>query len=151
MLTFPTHFLVGGALSYLFGFSILWGAIGGLFPDLDYFTPWHRGPYHSFAAAIVTAVLIYVFTRSRKKSFGVAIGFAAHSAADWFNQLGVMFFWPVSAATFAIDTIAWDDPVANSLLSLVSLSAILLLMKRRKKLTWREMFNRFSRKLGARG
>lgn len=138
MFSFPTHLLVGAALSYLFGFSMLFGALGGLAPDIDYFTPWHRGPFHSIAVAAASAAVIYAATRSVKKSAGFGIGFAAHSVADWANYIGVMIAWPFSSEFLRLDIATWDDPLANAGLSLISVLVIVAVRKRRGKMTWRQ-------------
>ena len=143
MFSFPTHLLVGAALSYLLGFSMLFGAIGGMLTDLDYFTPWHRGPYHSLAIALVAAAIVHALTRSRKKSIGLGIGFAAHTIADWINYLGVMIFWPFSTTYYHLDLVTWDDPYANIGLSLASILTIIIVKKRREGLGWAETVKSF--------
>lgn len=143
MFSFPTHFLVGAALSYLFGFSMLFGALGGMLPDLDYFTPWHRGPFHSLLMAAVAAGVVYALTRSRKKSVGLGIGFAAHTLADLMNYIGVMALWPASTAMLSLDIATWDDPVANLGLSAVSILLMVVVRKRREKLGWKETVKSF--------
>ncbi len=145
MFTFPTHFLVGAAMAYLFGFSMLFGALGGMLPDLDYFTPWHRGAFHSFVFAPITAAVVYALTRSRLKSMGAGIGFAAHSLADWMNYWGTMILWPFSTTMFSLDIATWDDPVANGVLSIASVLLIILLKKYREKKPWLETIKKFWR------
>ena len=137
MFSFPAHLLVGAAIAYLFGFSMLWGALGGMAPDLDYFTPWHRGPFHSFIFAAITGFFVYVLTRSEKKSLGFTAGFIAHVLADWFNYEGVMLLWPFTGI-FGLNCVGWDDPVANTVLVILSVFLIIFLKKRRENKGWLE-------------
>jgi membrane-bound metal-dependent hydrolase YbcI (DUF457 family) len=143
MLSFPTHFLIGAALSYLFGFSLLFGALGGMAPDLDYFTPWHRGPFHGLLVAPLAAAVIYLLTRSKKKSLGFGIGFAIHPIADWVDYIGVMIAWPFSDSMLSLDIATWNDPVTNGGFSLISILLIIVLKKHREKLTWMETVKSF--------
>jgi membrane-bound metal-dependent hydrolase YbcI (DUF457 family) len=146
MLTFPTHFLIGAALSYLFGFSMLWGALGGMAPDLDGFTPWHRGPFHSIVFALVMVAAVYALTRSRRKSVGAGIGFAAHVLTDWLDYGTLMLAWPVLPGAYSLDTVIWYDPVTNAVLSAASILTILLLKKHREKKPWGETIKNLLRK-----
>jgi len=133
MFSFPTHFFAGAAASSLLGFAAVWGALGGMLPDLDFFTPWHRGPFHSLVFAAVVAVAAFALTRSRNKSLALGVGFAAHSVADWMNFGGVMILWPFSSEYLSLNLFEWYDPVANSALSIASIFILLLLKKYREK------------------
>ncbi len=146
MFCFPTHFLVGAALSYLFGFSLLFGALGGLAPDLDWFTPWHRGPFHSLLFALVMAAAVYAVTRSRRKSAGAGIGFGAHVLTDLLDNGTAMLAWPFSTAAYSMDILVWYDPVANAVLSAASILTIVLLKKHREKKPWGETLKNLLRK-----
>ncbi|MBN2331101.1 MAG: metal-dependent hydrolase [Candidatus Aenigmarchaeota archaeon] len=147
MLTFPTHFLVGAALSYLFGFSLLWGALGGMAPDLDLFTPWHRGPFHSIFMFPLMMGFAYLVTRSRKKSIGAGIGFAAHVLTDWLDRDTLLLAWPLSSSATGLGLTEWDDPFVNVSLCLLSVVAIIAVKKRREKRPWKDVIMDFVPKI----
>lgn len=143
MFTFPTHFLIGAALSYIFGFSMLWGALGGMAPDLDYFTPWHRGPFHSIFISIIIMGFVYLFTRSRKKTIGSGIGFAAHVLTDWLDRDMLLLVWPLSSSPTGLGMTEWNDPFVNAFFSLASVATILIVRKLREKKPWKAVINDF--------
>lgn len=133
MFSFPTHIIIGAALSYVFGFSLLWGAIGGLLPDLDYFTPWHRGPFHSIVFASFVSVAALLITRNKKKAVSVFIGFCAHPIVDMLDTEGVMILWPFTRSFLSVNLFSWDNLFVNSGFTLLSLLTIILIKKKREK------------------
>ncbi len=147
MLSFPTHFLIGAALSYLFGFSMLWGALGGMAPDLDFFTPWHRGPFHSIFIFPLMMGFAYLVTRSRKKTIGAGIGFAAHVITDWIDHDMLLLIWPLSSSATGLGLTEWNNPFVNTFLSLASIATILLVKKHREKKPWKAFIKYFCPKL----
>ena len=147
MFSFPTHFFVGAAASSLLGFAAMWGALGGMLPDLDFFTPWHRGPFHSLVFAVVVAVAAFALTRSRNKSLGLGVGFAAHSVADLMNFGGVMILWPFSSDYLSLNLFEWYDPVSNLTLSVLSILIIILVKQHREKKTLKGILHELGEKI----
>lgn len=143
MFSFPTHFLIGAALSYLFGFSMLWGAIGGMAPDLDFFTPWHRGPFHSIFMFPLMMGFAYMVTRSRKKAVGAGIGFAAHLLTDWIDFDMLLLVWPLSSSATGLGLTEWNNPFVNLAFCLASIGTILIVKKHRDKKPWKAVLKDF--------
>ncbi len=143
MFSFPTPFLIGGALSYLLGFSMLWGALGGMAPDLDYFTPWHRGPFHSIFISLLIMGCAYAVTRSRKKTVGAGIGFAAHVLTDWLDRDMLLLIWPLSSYATGLGMTEWNDPFVNASFSIASVATILIVKKYREKKPWKAVIKDF--------
>lgn len=130
-----THFALGTVVGELFHgkkagkSALVWGAIAGLFPDIDMFVyPWfepsramliHRGFSHSFLWIIlITPVLGWLASVSTKKycnitpkqwSLMIITNMALHIVLDLFTNFGTSIFLPFSSARYAVSTIAIVD------------------------------------------
>jgi inner membrane protein len=123
---------VGG--ERLGGQAALWGAVGGLIPDLDIVLTaigpkgeflYHRGPTHAlWFGPLVGAALGWLLWRSRGAAPGmlgtwVALMIAAlltHPLLDVFTTYGTQLLTPFSRRRFATDAVAIIDPAYTILL-----------------------------------
>lgn len=104
----------------------LWGALGGMAPDLDYiirsstdplFTiEYHRHFTHSLffipIGALVVSLFLRLFKIPLKKSYPYTLlGYATHGLLDAFTNYGTHLFWPFSNRREAWNCVAVVDPL----------------------------------------
>lgn len=112
----------------------LYGAIGGMAPDLDIFirSPtdpligwrFHRHFTHSVAFIPIGGVLASLPWTLRKKfaeqrqliAWGTTIGYATHALLDAFTSYGTLLWWPFSQTRVAWSWVAIVDPIYSGLL-----------------------------------
>ena len=127
--------------------AILWGAVCGLFPDLDVLVPlgdavrdftYHRGASHSlFVLAFLTPVFVWLIlkihpqTRNHLKKWGllVYLAFATHVILDCCTVYGTQIFWPLPTPPVMWSTIFIIDPLYSIPLFVGVLAALILSRK----------------------
>ena len=130
--------------------AMLWGAVGGLFPDLDVLVPlgdavknftYHRGPSHSlFVLAALTPLFVTLIlrlhpgtARHRVKWHAlVYAAFATHVLLDCFTVYGTQIFWPLPTPPVMWSTIFIIDP-AYSVPLIAGVLAALVLSRTRSR------------------
>ena len=88
-------------------------AIAGAIADVDLFLPVpHRGPLHSFTAAVVAGLVGLLVARigrvrvdPSRFALAVAVAYASHVLLDWMGAdtstpRGLMVFWPLTSDYF---------------------------------------------------
>ncbi|HLA79602.1 MAG TPA: metal-dependent hydrolase [Vicinamibacteria bacterium] len=120
--------------------AVLWGAVGGLIPDLDMAVipllgplaefRYHRSATHSLAfGPLVGVVLGYLAYRLAGRRHGTAgagavsawiglyvVSLVTHPLLDLFTTYGTQLLWPLSHRRFALDAVAILDPFYSILL-----------------------------------
>lgn len=112
----------------------LYGAVGGIAPDLDIFIrsptdplvgwQFHRHFTHSLAFIPVGGVLASLPWILRKRFadqrrdiiLGTTAGYATHALLDAFTSYGTMLLWPLSSMRVAWSWVAIVDPIYSLLL-----------------------------------
>jgi inner membrane protein len=104
----------------------LWGALGGMAPDLDilikskadplFAIEYHRHFTHSFIfipiGALVVSLFLRLFKVPIKKSYPYTIlGYATHGMLDAFTNYGTHLWWPFSEKREAWNCVAVVDPL----------------------------------------
>lgn len=124
--------LCGGTLGKR---ALLWGAVGGVLPDLDMVAVvtgpmgeflHHRGPTHSLLLGLGGGLAIgYALGRRRAAAepgtlaawMGLlAASILSHPLLDLFTTYGIRLLWPFSNRRFALDAVPIVDPVYTLLL-----------------------------------
>jgi inner membrane protein len=121
--------------------ALVWGAVGGLLPDLDMAVipvlgplaefRYHRSLTHSlFFAPVVGPALGYVlWRRARRRNdeprgtlrdwiLLMIVALVTHPLLDWFTTYGTQLLWPFSRHRFALDGVAIIDPLYSVPLAL---------------------------------
>ena len=124
--------------------AMLWGAICGLFPDLDLLVPladavkeftYHRGPSHSlFVLAALTPLFVWLVLKLhrhtlqyRRKWYAlIFMAFATHVLLDCFTVYGTQIFWPLRTPPVMWSTIFIIDPAYSLPLFVGVLAALIL-------------------------
>jgi inner membrane protein len=126
----------------------MWGAVCGLFPDLDVLFPfadavrrftYHRGPSHSlFVLTALTPLFVWLILRShphtaahRKRWYAlVYLAFVTHVLLDCLTVYGTQIFWPMATAPVMWSTIFIIDPLYSTPLFFGVLAALIVSRKR---------------------
>ena len=123
----------------------LWGALGGMAPDIDYFIrssndplltiEYHRQVTHSLFfipfGALIVSILLKIFKIPIKKSyFYVLLGYATHGLLDSCTNYGTQLWWPFSDKREAWNLLAVIDP----LVTLPLIVLVILFFKKKKYL-----------------
>ncbi len=108
--------------------AILWGALGGLLPDLDVASAvhplgemlYHRGPTHSlwFGLVVGPALGWWLWRRKGRRRPGalpawiavMAAALLTHPLLDLFTSYGTQLLAPFTRTRFALDAVAIVDP-----------------------------------------
>jgi inner membrane protein len=124
--------------------AMLWGAICGLFPDLDILVPlgdavkkftYHRGPSHSlFVLAVLTPLFVWLIVKLHRHTVQyrhrwyalVYLAFATHVLLDCFTVYGTQIFWPLRTPPVMWSTIFIIDPAYTLPLLIGVLAALIL-------------------------
>ncbi|RZF20909.1 metal-dependent hydrolase [Halobacteriovorax vibrionivorans] len=119
----------------------LWGALGGLAPDLDvlirsasdplFHVQFHRHFTHSIffipIGALVVSLFLRLFRVPIKRSYLYTfLGYATHGTLDAFTNYGTQLFWPLSDMRVALNGVAVIDPLCTIPLVILVLVAIRL-------------------------
>ncbi len=122
--------------------ALLWGAVGGLVPDLDMAVipvlgplaefQYHRSITHSLFFAPVVGPLLgwLLWRRARHRTPEdpgrladwaalLVVALVTHPLLDWFTTYGTLLLWPFSWHRFALDGVAIVDPLYTVPLALV--------------------------------
>jgi inner membrane protein len=128
--------------------AMLWGAIGGLLPDLDILVPlgdavrnvtYHRGPSHSlFVLAALTPLMVFLILKIHPQTavyrarwlWLVFLAFVTHVLLDCLTVYGTQIFWPLSTPPVMWSTLFIIDP-AYSLPLLAGVLAALAMSRSR--------------------
>jgi membrane-bound metal-dependent hydrolase YbcI (DUF457 family) len=91
-----------------------WFALLGAFPDVDLMFDAHRGPTHSFGAALVTGLAALALTRERRLAAAAACAYGSHVVLDWLGAdtsvpVGVMALWPLTREHFQSSVEVFDS------------------------------------------
>lgn len=104
----------------------LWGALGGMAPDLDilirsktdplFAIEYHRHFTHSFIfipiGALIVSLFLKLFKVDIKKSYPYTLlGYATHGMLDAFTNYGTHLWWPFSMKREAWNCVAVVDPL----------------------------------------
>ena len=126
----------------------MWGAVCGLFPDLDILFPftdavksftYHRGPSHSlFVLATLTPLFVWLILKChphtaifRKRWYGlVYLAFATHVLLDCLTVYGTQIFWPLPTPPVMWSTIFIIDPAYSAPLFFGVLAALVISRKK---------------------
>ena len=126
----------------------LWGAVCGLFPDLDILFPYadavkaftyHRGPSHSlFVLAALTPLFVWLILKLHPQTAKyrirwyalVYLVFVTHVLLDCLTVYGTQIFWPLGTPPVMWSTIFIIDPVYSALLFFGVLAALIVSRKR---------------------
>lgn len=124
--------------------ATLFGALGGLAPDLDYFIrtshdplftlEFHRQFSHSLIfipiGALIVSLFLRIFKVPLKESYSfVLLGYATHGLLDSCTSYGTQLLWPFSTLRVAWSNIAVLDP----LFTIPVVTLIILAYIKRKK------------------
>ncbi len=76
--------------------------VAAVAPDLDFFWGRHNAETHSLGAALLAAVVVWLWRRDARLSALVGLAWATHPLFDWLGSddtppLGVMALWPLSS------------------------------------------------------
>ena len=133
----------------------LWGALCGLFPDLDVLFPftdpvkaftYHRGPSHSlFVLVALTPLFVWSIRKCHPETAPyrnrwyalVFLAFLTHVLLDCFTVYGTQIFWPFATPPVMWSTIFIIDPLYSAPLFFGVLAA---LVSSRKK-SWGHLAN----------
>jgi len=82
-----------------------WFALLGAFPDIDLLVDAHRGPTHSFGAALIAGLAALALTRQWRQAAAAACAYGSHVLLDWLGAdtsipVGVMALWPLTRDHF---------------------------------------------------
>ena len=93
------HACFGAALVTVVGTTPVYGAIGGLLPDVDTLLGEvlplsHRGLTHTPIIALVLAGLLYLITDDLDDSLALGTGYLSHLFIDTFTPAGIMWLFP---------------------------------------------------------
>ncbi len=106
----------------------LWGALGGMAPDLDilirsssdplFHVQYHRHFTHSLffipLGALVVSLFLKLFRVPIKRSYLYTfLGYATHGLLDAFTNYGTQLFWPLSSTRVALNTVSVIDPLCT--------------------------------------
>lgn len=106
----------------------LWGALGGLAPDLDvlirsatdplFHVQYHRHFTHSLffipIGALIVSLFLKLFRVPVKRSYLYTfLGYATHGILDAFTNYGTQLFWPISSYRVALNNVAVVDPLCT--------------------------------------
>lgn len=106
----------------------LWGALGGMAPDLDvlirsasdplFHVQFHRHFTHSVffipIGALIVSIFLRLFRVPIKRSYLYTfLGYATHGLLDAFTNYGTQLFWPVSDMRVALNGVAVVDPLCT--------------------------------------
>ncbi len=126
----------------------MWGAVCGLFPDLDVLFPYadavkaftyHRGPSHSlFVVTALTPLFVWIIGKShphtakyrRRWYLLVFLAFVTHVLLDCLTVYGTQIFWPLPTPPVMWSTIFIIDPVYSAPLFFGVLAALIVSRKR---------------------
>jgi inner membrane protein len=126
----------------------MWGAVCGLFPDLDVLFPfadavrrftYHRGPSHSlFVLAALTPLFVWLIlkchphttTFRRRWVALVYLAFSTHVLLDCLTVYGTQILWPLATPPVMWSTIFIIDPVYSAPLFAGILTALIVSRKR---------------------
>ncbi len=117
------------------GQAVVWGAVGGLIPDLDIVLTaigpkgeflYHRGPTHAlWFGPLVGTALAWLLWRTRGGGVPGALGpwmavmiaaLVTHPLLDLFTSYGTQLLTPFSRKRFAVDSVGIIDPAYTILL-----------------------------------
>lgn len=93
------HACFGAALVTLVGTTPVYGAIGGILPDVDTLLGEvlpisHRGLTHTPVIALVLAGFLYLLTDDLSDSLALGTGYLSHLFIDTFTPAGIMWLFP---------------------------------------------------------
>lgn len=93
------HACFGAALVTLVGTTPVYGAIGGILPDVDTLLGEvlplsHRGLTHTPIIALVLAGVMYLITDDLGDSLALGTGYLSHLFIDTFTPAGIMWLFP---------------------------------------------------------
>lgn len=82
--------------------ALLWCAIAGVLPDIDFAWGGHNRETHSIGAAVIAGLVVYVWKRNPGLAVAVSLSWASHVLFDWLGSddtppLGVMALWPLNS------------------------------------------------------
>lgn len=100
--------------------ALLWGAIAGTIPDLDFlvtlpfkddflFLKWHRGFTHSLVFSVLGTMVVHRLCKQKTMAWLFFWGFLTHSILDVFTSWGTQIGWPLSYR-MALNAIYIVDP-----------------------------------------
>lgn len=74
-------------------------------PDLDFLWGRHNAETHSLGAALMAAIVVWLWRRDARLSVLVGLAWATHPLFDWLGSddtppLGVMALWPITTDYF---------------------------------------------------
>jgi len=125
-----------------------WGAVCGLFPDLDILYPfsdavkaftYHRGPSHSlFVLAALTPFFVWLILKVHPQTAKyqtrwyalVYLVFVTHVLLDCLTVYGTQIFWPLGTPPVMWSTIFIVDPLYSVPLFFGALAALMVSRKR---------------------
>lgn len=122
-----THLMFALALTYLSGFPVVYGMIGGILPDADLlldlgFPLTHRGIVHTPLVAFLSAFALFLLTGRRAPAAALGTGYLSHLFIDTFTYSGIMWLFPLKKE-LSFEMVGYADVSAN--LGIIALSIIL--------------------------
>ncbi|MDY6776544.1 MAG: metal-dependent hydrolase [Candidatus Nanohaloarchaea archaeon] len=120
-----THLVFALALVHLSGFPVIYGAVAGIFPDIDIlfnreFPISHRGILHTPLAAVFLSALLYLATGRRSHAYSFFTGYVSHLFLDTFTYSGIHWLYPVKGA-LSFEAVGYASIGANLGISALSL------------------------------
>ncbi len=139
--------IIGGALAPS---ALVWCAVAGVAPDVDFLWGGHNRETHSLGAALIAGLAVWAWQRNPRLAIAVTLSWASHVLFDWLGSddtppLGVMALWPLDsnfyfANAFVFEAISrryWLDnfiphntwAVIREILILGPLAAVLIALR----------------------
>ena len=127
-----THLLFGLSLAYVLDKRLVTASVFAIVPDFDitfnFLYPFtHRGITHSFLAAGVFTLLVYVYTEDQVSAESCFLGYSSALCLDLLTSSGVPLFFPFldgfSLGVASAYSIEWNSAI-------IAFSLILMLAKK---------------------
>ena len=82
--------------------ALLFCAVAGVLPDIDFAWGGHNRETHSLGAAVIAGVVVLAWKRNPRLAIAVTLSWATHVFFDWLGSddtppLGVMALWPLNS------------------------------------------------------